>query len=610
MAHDPLVLRITSSARGTVARVASSPAGESEPVPFENPLTQEDLERVAGAVASGAHRGGWRHLLGLDRKEPPADLLAIGRRLSEAVFQGSVGATLAACLGTGSSVPEAPLRIEIKIDTELPEAARLQALPWELLIAPRRRRPLALSTWTPVVRYLEVSRGAGPPALPEPLTLLVVAPHPRGLPALAVEREIDGLRAAWAGEGLGGPARPVCVEVLEPPTLDALCETLRRRPVHALHFIGHGRSGARPAGVSAGGELLFEDASGGLDPVDAEVLAGQLEDFAATLRVIVLNACESARGGRDERGEGGDGPEDRSALAGSVAAALVDVGVPAVVAMRYPIRDEAALELSRTLYRSLARGESIDQAVTEGRLAICRTFRGSAEWLTPALFLRSKDGHLFALPDGLGAMDEPPRLPPPGASTGRPARWTRWAAAAGLAAILAGGSVWVQRRVGDPDESPARAASSEDGRGAAVDPVGSGVTRGEPMTGGQAGADESETVGPPGEETIQRLVTPPPTTPEPGSEVASSDTPFVTLKPGETVAVGDGSLSVAVDFLAVGGEEFARITVAADDGGVGRKAVVAPGEKTIALDGRTVRVQVSELDFVRRRVTLRLLPSG
>ena len=50
-------------------------------------------------------------------------------------------------------------------------------------------------------------------------------------------------------------------------------------------------------------------------------------------------------------------------------AALLEAGLPAVVAMQYKIWDEAAVAFSRSLYQALAVGLSLDEAVSAGRLA-------------------------------------------------------------------------------------------------------------------------------------------------------------------------------------------------------------------------------------------------
>ena len=103
-------------------------------------------------------------------------------------------------------------------------------------------------------------------------------------------------------------------------------------------------------------------------------------------QLVVLNACESALSGQD----GG------SDFFSGVATALVMGEVPAVVAMRAPISDRAAITFSKTLYRELAAGQPADVAVAKGRLALYRAAPDSLKWATPVLFLRAPDGRRFA----------------------------------------------------------------------------------------------------------------------------------------------------------------------------------------------------------------------
>jgi hypothetical protein len=63
--------------------------------------------------------------------------------------------------------------------------------------------------------------------------------------------------------------------------------------------------------------------------------------------------------------------------------------------MQRPISDRAAIGFSDAFYRHLARGDSIDEALTEGRQAIHSTGPESFEWATPVLFLRIPEGNVF-----------------------------------------------------------------------------------------------------------------------------------------------------------------------------------------------------------------------
>jgi hypothetical protein len=150
--------------------------------------------------------------------------------------------------------------------------------------------------------------------------------------------------------------------------------------------------------------LILEDEHGRPDLVTASALADQLRDCTG-LRLLFLNACKTAQ-------VFASGPFS------GVATALLQVGIPAVIAMQFPITDAAALAFSEGVYRRLALGDSIDEAVAEGRLAIRRRLPDSLEWGTPVLFLRAPDGRLF-LP-----------AKPSGRAT------PRWRAGAAAAAVL------------------------------------------------------------------------------------------------------------------------------------------------------------------------------
>ena len=91
-------------------------------------------------------------------------------------------------------------------------------------------------------------------------------------------------------------------------------------------------------------------------------------------------------------------------LFSSTAAVLVRGGISAVAAMQYEISDRAAIAFSRGFYGALARGRAVDDAVSSGRVAIVGLSGRTLEWVTPVLYLRGHDSHLFTLPT----------TPPPG----------------------------------------------------------------------------------------------------------------------------------------------------------------------------------------------------
>ncbi len=146
---------------------------------------------------------------------------------------------------------------------------------------------------------------------------------------------------------------------------------------------------------SGEGEIHLEDGRRGTSKMPGCRLADQLRD-RTSLRLVFLNACRTARSTAPNPFSG-------------VAAALVQAGVPAVIAMQFPITDSAAIVFSETVYRCLAAGEPIDAAVTEGRHAMAARFPRQLAWGTPVLFLHVPDGRLFV--SGRLRPPDPERAP-------------------------------------------------------------------------------------------------------------------------------------------------------------------------------------------------------
>jgi hypothetical protein len=124
--------------------------------------------------------------------------------------------------------------------------------------------------------------------------------------------------------------------------------------------------------------LCFVGRDGEEETVRAATLAQKLRGFSE-LRLIVLNACKTARSTASGHGN----------PFGGVAAALIQAGFPAVLAMQEVIADPAALALSRALYRYLARGAPLEGALAEARQAVFDLNPQGFEWAVPSLFLRS-----------------------------------------------------------------------------------------------------------------------------------------------------------------------------------------------------------------------------
>lgn len=364
---DLLIIR---SRHGYAAHVVASPAGEAT-VDFQLPFG----EGVLNAFFSGAGRK-TRQSNDSDASSapmPPVDVEVLGRQLFAAVFAQDVGKCLLLSLQKAQA-QQTHLRIRLRLDQSAPELAEI---PWEFLYTPEWGRFTALSEETPIVRYIEQMRSVEPLQVALPLQILGVLASPRDLPPLEIEQEWQRLDNATQ------PLRDhgqVTLTRLRTGSLAELQAYLRTHTVHILHFIGHGFFDA----AHNQGGLFFETAANESHLVTATVLATLMNSHEA-LRLVFLNACEGARSGDDEFFAG-------------AAQTLVQQGIPAVIAMQFPVTDEAAVLLSSTFYRAITDGFPVDAALTEARKSIFAQGNGW-EWGTPVFFSRSLDNALFDIED-------------------------------------------------------------------------------------------------------------------------------------------------------------------------------------------------------------------
>jgi hypothetical protein len=264
------------------------------------------------------------------------------------------------------------LRVRLQFDLDDPTVARIATLPWELLYDESQRSFLVRSSDITVVRGLS-TRMSGAALELKPVTgpvrVLLAMADPTGTLNLKAERAgIEREFAALMTKGAAGVGarRNIRTTFLEDATFQQLTELLRREDFHIIHFMGHGDFDAEHQG-----QLRFHD----------EWRSGQ--DLADVLRkekdtrLVTLNACRTAEGS----GAAGVDP-----FAG-VAQALVMAGIPAVIAMQFPVSDRAAIAFATCLYSELGAGQPIEEAVDAGRMAIVGQSKG-IEWATPILFLR------------------------------------------------------------------------------------------------------------------------------------------------------------------------------------------------------------------------------
>jgi hypothetical protein len=298
---------------------------------------------------------------------PSADeLRAFGQDLFESLF---VGAARRLYDVARSEQRDRPLNIVLTCTVPW-----LAAKPWEFAFDPSRRKFLATEEvhFTRNVLTAVPAQRIAPRAAP--LRLLLVAAQPKGVAGLALEEEEARMKQSFRALIDAGL---VTVDVLMDATPTALHDRIQARDREGarydiVHFAGHGLFD-RDANA---GKLLFVGVEGGVQEVDVrtlrEILCGR------GIHLVFLNACDTARDG-----EGGD------ARNRGVAQALVEGGMPGVVANQYKVLDSAAVSFSERFYWSLALGASLGEAAREARIAVNYSVDGEAiDWAVPVLYAR------------------------------------------------------------------------------------------------------------------------------------------------------------------------------------------------------------------------------
>jgi hypothetical protein len=261
------------------------------------------------------------------------------------------------------------LRLKLRI-----EAPDLAALPWEFLYDPLHCDYVALSAKTPIVRDFALAQPTDPLLVTPPLRILGMISNPSNLSQLDVVQERHRIEDALQNAQDSG-----LVELtwLEKATWRDLQQVFRRGDFHIFHFVGHGGFNE----TIDGGIVALTDDEGLAYLLPATQLARLLVD-QATLRLVVLNSCDGARGGGTD-------------IFASTSSILVRRGIPAVLAMQYEITDQAAIEFARSFYEALADGVPVDEGVSEARKAVSLSIPKTLEWVTPVLHLRAPDGVIF-----------------------------------------------------------------------------------------------------------------------------------------------------------------------------------------------------------------------
>jgi hypothetical protein len=250
--------------------------------------------------------------------------------------------------------------------------------PWEFAFDPNRRKFLATEEIHFVRNVLTAVPAQRLNEGREKLRLLVVEAQPAGTAELAVDEEERQIRFRFQPLIEAGLVE---VDVLARATPERLHEMLVRqnleqRPYDVVHFIGHGEFDRE----ASQGRLLFHSGGEGYQKVETQTLRELLCNRG--LQLVFLNACDTARDANQKLNRG-------------VASALVEGGLPAVVANQYKVLDPSAVAFAQHFYWALANGATLGEAAREARIAVNYSIEGEIiDWAVPVLYARDPDRRL------------------------------------------------------------------------------------------------------------------------------------------------------------------------------------------------------------------------
>lgn len=357
--------------------IAQSPSGLEQDIAVIPSDIHSDVLKLQEALlrSSTSRRGQAIAALGASADERM--ISELGSRLYSFLFSGTIGAFYKKTLAEASQAAE-HVRIKLRIEG----IRELASLPWEALYDPKSGIFISAylrTVFTRSVQSEEVNSRA-----PKQLNILGMISGPRtfrgvGLAPLDVDQERSKMELAL------DPLKAAKKATLS-WTMSGSYRELRRRlnnstdqmePWTVFHFIGHGDFDEK----KRQGYLIFEEIGGSAGEARYPDSLVPLLTDAGGPQLVVLNSCNGARSA------GGD-------LFSSTAAALALAGVPAVIAMQFPVSDEMAIKFSGYLYEHLAENYLVQQAVAQTRIDLRHD--QISEWISPVLYMQS-DGRLLTL---------------------------------------------------------------------------------------------------------------------------------------------------------------------------------------------------------------------
>jgi CHAT domain-containing protein len=378
----PAVVKTGAAAPEVVVTIHRSASGDGRrfDVTLETPegraqgVLELTAEHIAPYVPPDAERGQEQ-----DGRVPvnPGRLQAMGEDLFTRLFAGDLGKRVRTAQvrareqGTG-------LRWSLVADDPV-----IDLVPWEFLRDPSKKVFLALAgASSPFLRRIDSADGCPfqPAPIVKPLRILFVSSQPRNLKKLNLEREWN-----WFQDAVQDSShKQVQIDRLVDPTRGQIPQTLADGNYHVLHFAGYDAFCASHGKEAEGFVLLDEqglDEQGRLDFAPYDLLTDLLNGIDS-LRLVVANTCYTAS---------------------QLAPALVRSGIPAVVGMRFGIKDDFAVRLTLLFYRALLKFDlDVAAALAAARKSLHaeldRKTMYSGNWTYPTLVTSVAGAQVFGRP--------------------------------------------------------------------------------------------------------------------------------------------------------------------------------------------------------------------
>jgi tetratricopeptide (TPR) repeat protein len=270
--------------------------------------------------------------------------------------------------------------------------------PWELA---HRGDGIRLAEQPVSLVFETVTAATGKEVPPAALRILAVFSLPSDAQALALRRELMTIEQIV--RQVSGSGRAIELHVLHyGATRDRLSQRLSDpQGWDIVHLAGHGRPG----------ELLTDDGHGRSETVTADEITGMLRPSARRLKLMVLSWCGSG-GGAAARWDDEEDIEPAPALPIRLASGLSC----AVLAMRYPLADEFAVEFTREFYLRLLSGGAASTAVREAMTELRRRSDSAGRawrplWSATPVLISAGTADLMPISPAPGRGPDPPGGP-------------------------------------------------------------------------------------------------------------------------------------------------------------------------------------------------------